>query len=481
MKRISNNKKVMLAVMIILLGFSCTKNFEDINTNPNSPSEAPLENVFAYVVYSLTYNFGTSEMEYPASYVGHLIKGRYNEPNNYLTPPTSILWSAGYRTISANANFIIEEALKLENNNMAAAAMIIKAYALQMIVDAYGPVPYYEAGLGAEGNVHPVYDREDVIYTELMGMLDEANELLVNEPDNGVLGPGDVLYHGDVMKWKKFCNSLHLRMAIRISNVDGTTASATINKILGDPATYPVFESNADNAEFVFPGGEDWREPWTAQYSSIGVYYMAEPIIKALDSLGDPRLAFYADSLADGSYVGVPVGNTQAGNSASRPHPDFIDNPAGSVFFMKYSEVEFIKAEAAQRGLYGLLTDAPLAYASAITASCEEYGIDAVSIGTYLTSPGVLYIGDTEQIYYQKWISLFRQSWEAWAEMRRTDVPLLPLATKATVEGHNRIPVRFSYPDSEVKLNGDNIPGDVNQVDEYWGYQIWWDTRTGVQ
>jgi hypothetical protein len=83
--------------------------------------------------------------------------------------------------------------------------------------------------------------------------------------------------------------------------------------------------------------------------------------------------------------------------------------------------------------------------------------------------------------YVQKWISLFRQSWEAWAEMRRTDIPTLPQAANSVASGHNRPPFRFSYPDSEIKLNSDHIPSNVNEVDHYWGYQVWWDTRTGVQ
>ena len=81
----------------------------------------------------------------------------------------------------------------------------------------------------------------------------------------------------------------------------------------------------------------------------------------------------------------------------------------------------------------------------------------------------------------QKWISLFRQSWEAWAEMRRTDIPTLPPAMNSVHSGHNRPPFRFSYPENEVKLNSENIPPDVIEVDKYWGYQIWWDTRTNVK
>ncbi|MEA1898205.1 MAG: SusD/RagB family nutrient-binding outer membrane lipoprotein, partial [Bacteroidota bacterium] len=242
----------------------------------------------------------------------------------------------------------------------------------------------------------------------------------------------------------------------------------------------PVFTSNDDNAALAFPGGEDWLEPWTAHHSSIGDDYMAKPLVDTMLFFSDPRLAFYADTISDGTYKGLVVGVRPVGEY-SAINDLFVNNPAGSVYFMKYSELEFIRAEAAERGLAGVPGDAAVAYNAAISASCEEYGIGLTEITNFIGGADVAYAGDINQIYVQKWISLFRQSWEAWAEMRRTDVPVLPLAAGATVEGHNRVPFRFSYPGSEKKLNSNNIPEYVNEVDNYWGYQIWWDTRTGVQ
>ncbi len=471
----------LIAIVLALLSVvSCTKNFEEINTNPNNPAVAPLENVFANVIYSLSSRFGSSEMKYPASFVGHITKGRYIDVTNYKDTPTSVLWWSTYRTIMSNANFVIKEAEAEGNNNMIGATMVIEAYALQMVVDAYGPAPYYEAGLGAEGLIHPAYDRENIIYDELLKMLDEANDLLVDDISNGSLGDGDLLYGGDITKWKKFCNSLHLRLAIRISNVDPSTAGVEISKILGDTDKYPVISSNDDNAALVFPGGEDWREPWTAHHGSIGDDWMARPLVDSMNKFADPRLAMYADSLSDGTYSGLVVGES-ADTIYSRINDRFVNNPAGSVYFLKYAEVEFIKSEAAQRSLYLTPSEAEEAYNAAITASCEEYGISSTKISDYLAGTDVAWTGSLNRLYVQKWIALFRQSWESWSEMRRTDVPLLPLASRASVENHNRVPVRFSYPDSEIKLNGDNIPTDVNEVDNYWGYQIWWDTRTGIQ
>ena len=202
-----------------------------------------------------------------------------------------------------------------------------------------------------------------------------------------------------------------------------------------------------------------------------------KPIIDTLVNYDDPRIAFYAAPLADGTYSGLTVGE-DADTTYSRVNDLFVENPTGTVYYLKYAEIEFIKAEAAQRGFVG--TSAKDAYEAAITASCEEYGISGADIADYLQGPKVAWANNVEQIYIQKWISLFRQSWEAWAEMRRTDIPTLPMAANSVHQGHNRTPFRFSYPDTEQKLNSENIPTNVNEVDNSWGYQIWWDTRTGV-
>jgi len=471
-------------IFLILTGFvfifisSCTKDFDAINTNPNNPELAPIENVFAYTIKSVSSCFGTTEMETAAGYVGHVTKGKYTDITTYTSPPSSGVWNVIYRTTASNANFVISESKKTENFNLLGATMVLKVYVMQLATDIYGKVPYTEAGLGNDGIIYPAYDTEQAIYYDMLAKLDTANDLLINNPQNGIIEDGDLLYEGNITKWKKFCNSLHLRLAIRISNIDESKASSEISKIIDNPDKYPIFESNADNAFLAYPGG-DWVEPWTAQHSAIGVDWMAKPIIDTLLNYSDPRIAFYADTLSDGTYIGLTVGEDATTTSYSRVNDLFVNNPTGSVFFLKYAEVEFIIAEAAKRGF--ISADAQTAYETAITASCEEYGISAGDISTYIAGSNVAWDDDINKIYIQKWISLFRQSWEAWAEMRRTDIPTLPPAANSNYSGHNRPPFRFPYPDSEVMLNSDNIPQDVNEDDNYWGYQIWWDTRTNVQ
>jgi len=465
--------KIFALLGVVLFSFaSCTKDFEEINTNPNSPEIAPLTNVLGYTIQGLASRFGETEVEFPAAFAGYAAKGTYNDVNRYNETPSSGHWSYMFTNMLTNLNFIIENAEKEENFNIQAAAMVLKAYTLQMLVDAYGPIPYSDGGKAQTGNVYPTYDTEEEVYTALLAMLKEANGLF---DENGkALGVGDIMYNGSVSSWKKLCNSLRLRVAIRMSNVSESTAKTHIAEIFNDASTYPVLASNADNASLKFPGG-DWIEPWTSVQNSVPDIKVGKPIVDALIALNDPRLQIYAQANGAGNYIGLAVGADADGTNQSQVGGSFMFNPTGSVFFLKYSEVLFIKAEAAKRGFITATVED--VYKAAITASLAEYGLDATA---YLAQTTVAWNNDLNRIYHQKWIALFRQSWEAWAEMRRTDVPQLPLAVEAAYTNHNRIPFRLPYPIEEKNLNGKNIPSNVAEEDIFWGYKIWWDTRSGV-
>ncbi len=471
------NKLIRIIVVVIIFTTSCTKDFVEINTNPNNPDAAPISNVFANTVITLSSRFGTDEIQYPASFVGYASRATYNDAINYSTPPPAGHWSSILSTFTTNLNVVIEKAKEQENYNTQAAAMVMKSYGFQMLVDAYGQVPYFEAGMGGQGNFTPKFDSEETIYNDLIIQLEEAN-LLFNSSANALkIGVGDVLLANNIGLWKKFANSLQLRIAIRMSNVDPTTSKSIIEKILNDPIKYPILSSNNDNILLNFPG-EDWREPWRAAVDLYVDVRIGAPIVDSLKSLSDPRLMKYAEVNGAGQYVGLVVG-ADGNGTESKINALFVGNEKGSVPFMKYTEIEFIKAEAYAR----LLNDdvkAKEAYNKAITASMQEYGISQTAIDSYLSQLTVTWDGNLDKLYTQKWIALFRQSWEAWAEMRRTDIPTLSPAVDSNKAGHNRTPFRFSYPDTERSLNGDNIPKNVVETDNYWGTKIWWDTRTGV-
>ena len=136
---------VFTALAIIFMS-SCTKNFEEINTNPNNPDIAPLTNVFANVIQDISERFGTTEMEYAAAFVGHVTKGTYTEVTTYQGIPSPSVWNGSYRSTLANANFVVAGAKETGNINLEAATMVLKAYALQMVVD-FADTMYYANNL----------------------------------------------------------------------------------------------------------------------------------------------------------------------------------------------------------------------------------------------------------------------------------------------------------------------------------------------
>lgn len=468
--------KLTIILLFALFFSSCTKDYEELNKDPNSLLTAPLANIFAYTEFVLGNQYGGNAVTYPATYVGHVSNYRYTDEVTYSTGGPGAPWDYLYVNVLNNLEFIIDESIKNENVNMQAAAMVLRAYAFHLLVDMYGPVPYFEANQGDEATIFPSFDTEQEIYTDLLDQLKTANGLF----DSGSIyeiGAEDLIYGGDVAMWQKFCNSLRLRLAIRVSNIDETMAESHISEILNDASTYPVIASNSESTKLAYPGDANYKEPWSS-YSGITQYLIGKPLVDKMLELNDPRIEHYADTNNSGEYVGLEIGAVTS-SGISKIDDRFVDNDAGSIYFMKYCEVEFIRAEAAARGF---ISGSPQqAYEDGITASLMEYNIGDDTISTYLAEPGVAWNNEVDQIYTQKWLSLFHQSWEAWAEMRRTDVPLLDLAINTNVSGHNRVPFRFNYPSHVKSNNGDNIPSTVDEEDYYWGYQIWWDTRTGVQ
>jgi hypothetical protein len=202
----------------------------------------------------------------------------------------------------------------------------------------------------------------------------------------------------------------------------------------------------------------------------------------------DPRLAVYVDKNKYGNYRGYKFGPNQLsdtlnnGNNVSHIGDRFGNDPDGFSPFMNVAEVFFIKAEAYQRNL-APSGNAKEAYEMGITMSMKENGVDDTAIETYLTEPEVAWNSGTtsnlEKIYLQKWISLFKQSVEGWAEARRTDIPLMLDVSQNYSSTHNRPPFRMAYPDSEKSLNT-NFPGDIVEKDIFWGTQLWWDKRPNV-
>ncbi len=482
MKKFLNIKAVFVLGLIIGL-VSCTKDFEEMNVNPNEPNWAPNTNILAHSLRYYADNFfdAWQDMNNFMSYAGQVTKIQYVDESRYeyRASVVNTAWEDVYNT-TLDLTKVIGYASESGDKNMQAAALTFRAYIMQIATDTWKSIPYSDAWKAEDGVVSPTYDSQENIYKAILDDLKMAGELFAAD-NHDALGDGDLLYGGDVAKWQKFCNSLRLRVAIRISNVNETLASTHIIEVLQGGK---IMESNDDNAYFWWPGAAPYKEPWQEDSETRDDHGMCNTLVDTLIAFDDPRRHSIADTNAHGAYVGIPAGAKESSipplENISRPGAMYRQNPAGFTPFMRYAEVLFIKAEAAQRGFTN--DDAKTLYEEGIRQSMYENGItDDEEINEYIESEKVAYTNDVKQIYLQKWICLFKDGHEAWAECRRTDIPLMGEAEGSPYGRHNRPPFRYPYPTNEFNRNGANIaPAAVGIVDQFWGQKMWWDTRTGV-
>jgi hypothetical protein len=288
---------------------------------------------------------------------------------------------------------------------------------------------------------------------------------------------------------------LRLRVAIRLSNVDLATSTSIINEVLGSPADYPILESNADNIELTWPGTSPWEEDYWYWWYCCHHDGAGKVVVDILNAFNDPRLPiWFVPATTDGKYRGSEkVGFVPPfiREDISDFNPVFVSgnpNPTGgneygvSDGYFRYAEICFLKAEIFHRGIK--TGNAKEEYEKGITASLQQYAVADAAIAPYLATAGVAWQGnadDLKKIYTQKYLALFLMSNEAWAEARRTDVPVLPLAFNSAYPDHNRAPFRVPYPQSESALNSTNVKDYLGNVKDYfWGQKMWWDVRTGV-
>ena len=479
-------KRLYIIFLVTLFaGVSCTKDWEEMNVNPNDPNDVPMTNLLANSLVNTGEDFfdewqGLNNF---LSYSGHITKIAYIDEARYSYRPNVVNQAfRDYYRIQLDLEKMIEKAKAADKPYSEAVAITYSVFLWQMAVDQWGDIPYSEA-IQAEGddpNLIPKYDKAEDIYAALFVEIEKANALF-NLPENTAnpdeIGDGDFLYEGDVAKWQKFCNSIHLRLAIRTQN------QAEYNVVM--TAGHPVFESNDDEAKLKWQGTSPYKEPWALNLESRDDHGMAKTFIDMMLSLDDPRLPVYAIANDAGDYVGAPEGapnNAFAVNDISRIGDKYRDDAAGYTYFLRYSEVEFIKAEAALLGWDG---DAQVSYESGIAAVFAETEMTD-ALADYMLKAEIAWgdesvYSNMEKIWLQKWIGLFKQGQELWAENRRTDFPVMDMATGSVFPGHNRQPFRYAYPDNEFNLNGSNIAGPASVVvDHFWGEQLFWDKRTGV-
>jgi hypothetical protein len=349
-----------------------------------------------------------------------------------------------------------------------AIADILQVYAYYYLVTTFGNIPYTDAL--TSDITQPKYDDAATVYTDLLNRLDA--DLSSLDETAGSFDAADLMYGGDVAKWRLFANSLKLKMGILIADSDPAA------KTIIEAAAPNVFTSNADNATFNYLEGPPNTNPvWADQVQSGRQDFVVTSFfVDAVKKLNDPRVPLFFTTDKNGEYSGGKYGGSNNYATFSKPSATLFE-PANPSVILSYSEVEFYLAEAAARG-FTVGGTAEEHYNKAITASIEEWGGTASQAAAYLERPEVSYAtaaGDWKQkIGTQAWIAFFSRGHEAWTEWRRLDVPTL-IAPADAVSG---IPVRLTYSVTEQNLNKANfeaaskaLPGGADVVTA----KLWFD------
>ena len=338
--------------------------------------------------------------------------------------------------------------------------------AYYILVNTFGNIPYTQA---LKDSIYfPGFDDAKTVYMDLLNRLDA--DIAALDPNAESFGEADIVYNGDVSSWIKYANSLKLKMGMLLADVDPAKAKSIV-----EAAAPNAFTSNSDNALFYYYAASPNTNPVWADIvqSQRTDFVAANTFIDLMNSLNDPRRPLYFTKDPTGNYSGGIPGK---GNSYG-PFSHFTDKvlaPDAPAPLLTYSEVEFILAEAAARGMNvgGTIEEH---YNKGITASIEEWGGTEADANNYIAQPNVNYAtapGDWKQkIGTQFYISLFNRGFDAWTVLRRLDYPKLQEPLQAVSE----FPVRFTYPVDEQNINTVNydqaaqaIGGDDVTTKLFW-------------
>ncbi|GAB2557374.1 SusD/RagB family nutrient-binding outer membrane lipoprotein [Spirosoma areae] len=472
-------KKTSLYSLFLLVGLTvgCTNNFEEINKNTNAPTETNVGSLLPSVIFEPINPHMLLQTWLTDQVMQYVVRRNDNQLDAYDfstgQPYFGGVWRANYAAIR-NANDMMATAETLKLPAYVAAGLIMNAYHMATISELWIDAPFTDAGKGG-GNVAPAYSSQQAIYTAVLNDLDRANTLLDNTA-KFTLG-GDVLFKGDVTKWKKLANSLRLRYLLRLSNRAEINAGQEIKKMVDNPATYPIISSNAEAGIYDFSGViPDASVVSTLLPASLGGVSPSKRFIDVLLPTNDPRLDFFIlkprNSAAFPNHEGVLSGTTREAAQSTNGNSDenastltkrFTENRGLLDYaIITYSEVQFILAEARLKGWITTGT-AKEYYEKAITANFDYWKL-AVPAG-FLAQPKVAWDNTLERLMDQKWIAYYMTNTvEAWGEQKRTGLPALKPGPLATTITKGLIPTRVFYPTLEQSVNGDNYKSATTSI-----------------
>jgi Starch-binding associating with outer membrane len=485
------------AFSVLMAVTSCKKDFLDVNVDPNNPTNAAIDLVLPTALGYSAYNLG-NPYQVLAGFWGQVwtqgpTGSQFQAYDQYSITSSNFngQWINVYAGPLNDLKYIAEEATKTGNKNYAAVAKIMQAYMFQVMTDLHGDIPFSDALKGGTGVIAPKFDSQQEVYDGLIKLVNEGLALI---DVNSTVHPGDddFFYHGDMEQWKKFGNTLKLKIYLRQAYVRPNVAQAGIQAMY---AANAAFIDQGDEAAVPFTNVTFNQHPLFAHINSVGEFNIlaSQTALNSMLVLNDPRVDVFYRRATAAPNTGTHVGILQ-GNGRNLPNPSLLNDrqfskpgaavggPGGAaarVIFMSEAESYLLQAEAVARG-WGT-GDAEQLYYDGIALSFLSWNLSVAQAAAYTAQAAVQFAaaGTLEQkikaIIFQKWTSMCgSQNVEAWTEWRRTGYPDIFTISASSNIG-NKFPVRLLYPDSEITSNP-NTPVQKTVTDK-----VWWDVNTTGQ
>lgn len=509
-------KIILFAALVFSLG-SCTKDFKTINIDPNNSTKVPLNYLLTQTQLYIGGSAGDpgyatwrANLMYSLPVVQMFSSiGTYYGGDKYIYEAdlSEAYFVTQYpESIKGLVDLINQAKVDPANINLLSIARIEKALQMSMITDLYGDVPYSEAGLGfLTTNFSPKYDAQKDIYADLLKELSEAGTALSSSA--ATPGSADLVYGGDVTKWKHFANSLMLRLAMRMQKVDPTSAqtwakTALDGGVMGSNAeTFAIKYANDGGTATINSNSYNMGPAVapTRNEVALGSMNWSKTLIDLMKSRNDPRIPTISilpsGDATVASQKGLPngldvakltalTGETNIANY-SRPNP-ILYSAVDPYILLPYAEVEFLKAEAIERGWY--TGTAATAYAAGQAAAVTQLIVDkgapdlSGSVAAYQaanTYPATNSADRIAQIENEMFIlcASTLNGFEGWANWRRTGLPALTPTNYPGNATNGTIMRRLIYPVSEQGQNANYAAAVAAQGPDLFTTRMWWDKQ----
>lgn len=473
----------IISLFVVLLGASsCDRNFEEINTDTSAILNPTAGSLLQPVQYNMAVAgyMRSNDLDFDLMQVSIDFPNEGNSISRYyLTENTGNgFWNTSYKWLKQIKD-MQDLAVAQNSPNYQAIALVMNAWVYANLTDTYVDIPFSEASRVDEGISQPKFDKQKDIYLKLLNDLKTTNALFVTTQP---LTDQDLIFNanaaGGILKWKKFCNTLSLRLLTRILKRNGEIdVHARIQEIINNPAQYPIMQSNDDTAGLAISGVAPLTPPIARPQDFTTGRAAAEFFVETLKNNNDPRMAMFfskAKDLAtnqDIGYKGVPAGyapGTTFSYQPSNMNQDLAKAPL-KILLLPYAELQFILAELSFKGIISGNTETY--YKNGVKAAIEQWNTTVPA--DYFVNAHVAYNGTFEQIMLQKYVALFFVDQQQWFEKRRTGYPALP--DNGGLLNDGKLPQRLMYPTQPKILNAANYQSAVESIGgDHINVVNWW-------